>query len=97
MAENIHELGLEVTVIEMGNQVMAPVDYPIAAMIQHHIREKGVRLMLNTTVSGFEQTPTGLKVILKNEERLDADVVILSIGVRPDTRLAVQAGLTMPQ
>ena len=95
MAENIHELGLEVTVIEMGNQVMAPVDYPIAAMIQHHIREKGVRLMLNPPVSGFEQPPTGLQVTLKNEERLDADVVILSIGVRPDTRLAVQAGLKL--
>lgn len=95
MAENIHDLDLEVSVIEMGNQVMAPVDYPIAAMIQRHIREKGVKLMLNTTVSGFEKSASGLRVQLKNGEVLEADVVILSIGVRPDTQLALEAGLKL--
>ncbi len=95
MAENLHNLGIEVTIIEMGNQILAPVDYPIAAIIQQHIRSKGVNLRLNTTVAGFENTNGQLKVLLKDSAALDADIVILSIGVRPDTKLAVAAGLKL--
>ena len=95
MAENLHHLGLDVTIIEMGNQILAPVDYPIAALAQQHIRQKGVNLQLNTAVSGFEHTDNGLKVLLKDKESIDADLVILSIGVRPDTKLAVAAGLQL--
>jgi NADPH-dependent 2,4-dienoyl-CoA reductase/sulfur reductase-like enzyme/rhodanese-related sulfurtransferase len=95
MAENLHHLGLDVTIIEMGNQILAPVDYPIAALAQQHIRQKGVNLQLNTAVSGFERTEKGLKVLLKDKESIDADLVILSIGVRPDTKLAVAAGLQL--
>jgi NADPH-dependent 2,4-dienoyl-CoA reductase/sulfur reductase-like enzyme/rhodanese-related sulfurtransferase len=95
MAENLHDLGLDVTVIEMGNQIMAPLDYPIAAMVQKHIREKGVQLLLNDAVSAFEKQDSGLQVLLKSGAILDADVVIMSIGVRPDTRLATQAGLKL--
>jgi len=93
MAENLHLLGLDVTVIEMANQVLTPVDFPIAAILQQHIRTKGVHLHLNTAVSGFEQSESGLKVLLNNGKALDADVVILSIGVKPDTKLAADAGL----
>ena len=93
MAENLHNIGLNVSIIEMGNQVMAPVDFPIAAIVQQHIRSKGVSLLLNKTVIGFEPTNSGQKVLLKTGEILDADIVILSIGVRPDTKLAVNAGL----
>jgi len=93
MAENLHELGLQVSIVEMANQVLVPVDYPIAALLQQHIRSKGVELLLNTAVAGFERTDAGLKVQLKNGNVLDADVVILSIGVKPDTKLAVNAGL----
>jgi NADPH-dependent 2,4-dienoyl-CoA reductase/sulfur reductase-like enzyme/rhodanese-related sulfurtransferase len=93
MAENLHELGLQVSVVEMANQVLVPVDYPIAALLQQHIRSKGVELLLNTAVAGFERTDSGLNVQLKNGDILDADVVILSIGVKPDTKLAVNAGL----
>lgn len=93
MAENLHNLGMKVTIVEMGDQVLAPTDFPIAAIAQQHIRSKGVDLILKTAVTGFEKTETGLKVFLNDEESLDADVVILSIGVKPDTRLAVQAGL----
>ncbi len=95
MAENLHNLGIEVTIIEMGNQILAPVDYPIAAIIQQHIRSKGVILRLNTTVAGFENTNGQLKVLLKDSAALNADIVILSIGVRPDTKLAVAAGLKL--
>lgn len=93
MAENLHELGLDVTIIEMGNQILAPVDFPIAAIVQQHIRSKGVGLKLSTTVTGFEKIDNQLKVNLKSGEAIDADVVILSIGVKPDTKLALGAGL----
>lgn len=95
MAENLHALGMDVTVIEMIGQVLAPLDYAIAARVQNHIRSKGVKLKLNTAVAGFEREGDGLKVLLKDQEPIDADVVILSIGVRPDTRLAVSAGLRL--
>jgi len=93
MAENLHLLGLDVTVIEMAPQVLTPVDFPIAAILQQHIRSKGVHLELNTSVTGFEQTETGIKVVLSTGHVLDSDIVILSIGVKPDTRLATQASL----
>ena len=93
MAENLHNIGLEVTIIEMGNQVLAPVDFPIAAIVQQHIRSKGVNLLLNNAVAGFEENENGQTVFLKTGDILDAGIVILSIGVRPDTKLAVNAGL----
>jgi NADPH-dependent 2,4-dienoyl-CoA reductase/sulfur reductase-like enzyme/rhodanese-related sulfurtransferase len=95
MAENLHDLGMKVSIIEMGNQVLAPVDFPIAAITQQHIRSKGVDLRLNSAVTGFEKENDTLKVLLKDGTVLDADVVILSIGVRPDTRLAAAAGLDL--
>lgn len=95
MAENLHDLGMSVTVVEMGNQILAPVDFPVAAMAQQHIRAKGVDLRLSSTVTGFEKENDTLKVLLKDGTVLDAEVVILSIGVRPDTRLAVAAGLDL--
>ena len=87
MAENFHHLGLQVTVIEMSNQILTPLDFPIAALAQQHIRSKGVQLLLNTTVTGFAKYTDGLAVTLKNGEILKTDMVLLSIGVRPDTSL----------
>ena len=81
MAENLHSLGLDVTVIEMAPQVLTPVDFPLAAILQQHIRSKGVHLELNTSVTGFEQTETGIQVELSTGLVLDSDIVILSIGV----------------
>ena len=93
MAENLHNLGMEVTVVEMGEQILAPADFTIAALAQQHLRSKGIELKLKTTVTGFEQTSDGIKVLIKDDEPVNADVVILSIGVKPDTRLAIAAGL----
>jgi NADPH-dependent 2,4-dienoyl-CoA reductase/sulfur reductase-like enzyme/rhodanese-related sulfurtransferase len=92
MAENLHNIGMDVSIVEMANQVMAPLDYPMAVLVQQHIRSK-VNLHLNTTVTGFERNGDQLKVFIKDNDPLDADVVILSIGVRPDTRLAAMARL----
>src|SRR5664279_2668185 len=93
MAENFHHLGLQVTVIEMSSQILTPLDFPIAALAQQHIRSKGVQLRLNTTVTGFTKDTDGLTVTLKNGEILKTDMILLSIGVRPDIRLAEKAGL----
>ena len=94
MAENLKHLGMEVSVVEMSNQVMAPLDYPMAALVQQHLRSKGIELFLQTAVTGFEKAVSdSLKVLLKDGDALDANVVLLSIGVRPDTRLATMAGL----
>ena len=97
MAENLHNLGMKVTIIEMGNQVMAPIDFPVAALVQQHIRSKGVRLLLNTQVQGFEHSSGHITIKMNDDASIEADVVILSIGVRPETRLAAGAGLSIGQ
>jgi len=93
MAENLHRRGMEVSVVEMGNQVLPPLDMPMAAFVQQHLRAKGVQLLLKTSVTGFSRKENKLQVMLNNGNSIDADVVLLSIGVRPDTKLAVEAGL----
>jgi len=89
MAENIHGLGIQVEIVEMGSQILAPVDFPIAAIIQQHIRKKGITLHLNTAVTSFNKN----EVVLNNRDVINADMVILSIGVKPDLQLATAAGL----
>lgn len=93
MAENLHQAGIEVRVVEMANQVMTPVDFEIAAVVHQHFKVKGVGLLLQEAVSAFRKEVNGLKVELKSGKQLAADLVILSIGVRPDVRLAREAGL----
>lgn len=93
MAENLHELGIEISVIEMGNQILAPLDFPLAALVQRHIRSKGVNLLLDSSVVGFEKMGDHLKVKLKNGQELITEMVLMSIGVKPDTKLAKNAGL----
>lgn len=95
MAENLHDLGISVSIIEMGNQILAPVDFPIAAIVQDHIRSKGVELKLNTAVSGFEKNGNSIIVKYNNNQSIEADLVILSIGVRPDTRLLQNTNLKL--
>lgn len=95
MAENLHAQGAEVSIVEMGNQVMAPIDYSMASLIHQHLMDKGVNLYLEQAVASFEPDGTGVKVILKSGENIPADIVILSIGVRPETGLARAAGLNI--
>lgn len=93
MAENLHHIGAEVSVVEMGNQVMAPVDFSIASHVHQHLLQKGVTLHLEKGVESFEKTTTGINVKLNNGEVITADIVILSIGVRPETTLAKSADI----
>lgn len=93
MAENLHHAGVDVSVVEMGNQVMAPVDFSIAAHLHQHLTQKGVSLYLEQAVAAFERKGSEIRVMLKSGETIVADMVILSIGVRPETTLAKAAGL----
>lgn len=93
MAENLHHLGASVSIVEMGNQVMAPIDFSMAALVHEHLQQKGVNLYLNEAVSAFEQSGETVKVSFKSGKVISADVVILSIGVRPETTLAKAAGI----
>ena len=93
MAENLHQAGAEVSIIEMANQVMTPVDFSIASHVQQHLMQKGVKLYLEQTVERFEKQGEEIEVFFNSGERLVTDMVILSIGVRPDTKLAKEAGL----
>jgi len=93
MAENLHYAGAEVSIVEMTNQVMAPVDFSIAARVHQHLLQKGVNLYLEQTVERFEQKDGKINVCLKSGETILADMVLLSIGVRPETSLAKTAGL----
>lgn len=93
MAENLVHLGIETTVVEMLNQVMPPVDFEIASFVHAHFKDKEVGLLLNEAVAGFSKKENRIEVSLRSGGSLEADVVILSIGVRPDTTLAREAGL----
>lgn len=93
MAENLHHAGAEVAVVEMADQVMGPVDYSMAALVHEHLLQKGVKLYLKQAVESFEPGRNGITVRFQSGISLDADLVLLSIGVRPETSLAQKAGL----
>ena len=93
MAENLHDAGADVAVVEMADQVMAPVDYSIASIVHQHMTQKGVRLYLGTAVTSFADKGGAIELTFGTGERIMADIVILSIGVRPVNALATQAGI----
>jgi NADPH-dependent 2,4-dienoyl-CoA reductase/sulfur reductase-like enzyme/peroxiredoxin family protein/TusA-related sulfurtransferase/rhodanese-related sulfurtransferase len=95
MAENLQHAGAKVSVVEMVDQVMAPVDFSIASHVHRHLMDKGVDLWLNTSVSHFEKTDGRLRVCFTDGGHIMADMVLLSVGVRPNTELAVKAGIEL--
>ncbi len=95
LAENLRELGLEVTIVEQLNQLMSPFDPDMAAFLHSEARRHGVKLALGRAVAGFEEREGGVKVLLKDGSSLQADLVALAIGVTPDTALAKEAGLEL--
>lgn len=95
MAENLHDLGIQVDVVEMANQVMAPLDFSMAAIVHRQLTDKGVGLHLEDGVSHFEEKDGGVTVHLRSGKQIATDMVLLSIGVRPETKLAKDAGLAI--
>lgn len=95
MAENIYGLGIDVTIVEASNQVMAPVDYEMALLLNENIRDNGVKLIVNDGVDSFEDTSEGIKVKLSSGKTVLSELVILSIGVKPNSKLAADAGLAL--
>ncbi len=95
LAENLRDLGMDVTIVQRPKQLMNPFDADMASFIHNEMRKHGVSLALGHTVEGFEEKDGGVDVLLKDENPLHADMVILAIGVTPDTHLAREAGLKM--
>lgn len=95
LAENLRHLGMEVTIVQRPKQLMNPFDRDMAAFIHSEMRSHGIRLLLGHAVEGFEKTEDGVRVLLKDEAPLYADMAVLAIGVSPDTHLAAQAGLKL--
>lgn len=95
MAENLHDLGIQVDVVEMANQVMAPLDFSMAAIVHQQLTDKGVGLHLEDGVSRFEEKDGSVTVHLRSGKQIATDMVLLSIGVRPETKLAKEAGLAI--
>lgn len=95
MAENLRHAGLSVSLIEMLDQVMTPVDYEMAQLLHENILQNGVDLHLSDGVAGFEDQDGSVAITLKSGKTLSAELVILSIGVRPNSELAKAAGLSV--
>ena len=92
IAENIRAVGIDVTIVEMSNQVIAPIDYDMAAEVHAHLRSKGVKLMLNSALEEIEETENALYVTV-NGNKYETDMVVIAIGVKPESKMAVDAGI----
>ncbi|QBE99114.1 Coenzyme A disulfide reductase [Blautia producta] len=95
MAENLHGAGLDVTIIEMQNQVMAPLDYEMAQILHENIRMNNTELILEDGVDHFETQNGSTRIHLKSGRTVEAEMVLLSIGVKPNSSLAKTAGLSL--
>lgn len=95
LAENLRELGMEVTIVQRPKQLMKPFDPDMAAFIHAEARKHGITLALGHAVEGFRETGDGVEMLLKDADPLPADMIVLAIGVTPDTHLAKEAGLEM--
>jgi len=93
VAENLSHLGLNVVIVEAQDQLLAPLDPEMAAYLNREMRQKGIELFFNEPVIAFEGEEKLQAVILKSGKRIEADFAVLAIGVRPETKLAVEAGL----
>ena len=95
LAENLRELGMDVTIVQRPKQLMNPFDADMASFIHNEVRKAGIHLSLGQTVEGFQERNGGVDVILRDTAPLHADMVILAIGVTPESKLAKDAGLTL--
>ena len=94
-AENLRNLGINVTLVEAAEQLMNPFDGDMASFIHAEMRKNGINLLLNTMVEGFSETDHGIDVKIKNASAIHTDMVVMAIGVLPETTLAKEAGLEL--
>ncbi|NLG24897.1 MAG: FAD-dependent oxidoreductase, partial [Clostridiales bacterium] len=94
MAENLMRAGLDVTVVELADHLIAPLDFDMAADVHAYLRQQGVKLLLGQAVKGFEPAGAALRALVGGRA-IEADLVILSVGVRPESGLARAAGLEL--
>ncbi|MBL7977531.1 MAG: CoA-disulfide reductase [Bacteroidetes Order II. Incertae sedis bacterium] len=97
VAENLIEAGKAVTLVELSNQVMAPVDFEFARMVEGVAKSHGLSVKLNAGVTAFEESANGISVTLNSGETIETEGVVFAIGVRPENALARQAGLEIGQ
>ena len=95
LAENLMELGMDVTIVQRPKQLMNPLDWDMAAFVHAKARKQGMNLKLGYTVEGFEDKGDKVDVLIKDNAPLTADMVVLAIGVSPDTKIAADAGLEL--
>ncbi|MGL4450265.1 MAG: CoA-disulfide reductase [Sarcina sp.] len=95
MIENLVDRGINVTLVQLDNQVMPPIDFEMASIVHEHLRDKGVNLIFEDTVTKFEEK--GKRLILKSGLELKSDITIFSIGVTPESAIAKEAGLKVNQ
>jgi len=93
-AENLSELGLAVTIVELSNHLIAPIDPDMAAEVLKYVSEKGLRVILGDGVTAIEKTDAGFRIKL-NESEIEADMIIMSVGAKPQSELAKEAGLLL--
>ena len=95
LAENLRELGLDVTIVQRPKHLMSPFDEDMASFIHNEVRRAGIHLALGQTVEGFREQDDGVDVLLQGAPPLHGDMVILAIGVTPESKLAQEAGLSL--
>ena len=95
MAENLRELGMDVTIVQRPKQLMNPFDADMASFIHGEVRKHGVKLALGYSVEGFAEKDNGVEVLLKDQPSIHSDMVVLAIGVTPESSLAKEAGLAL--
>jgi len=95
VAENLHRKGVNVTVVELADHVIGPLDYEMAAIVHQHLKTKNVELYLNDGVKSFNDTGKYIEAVLSSGKVLQGDMVVLGIGVKPETGLAKEAGLQL--
>ncbi len=95
LAENLKDLGMDVTIIQRPRQLLNPFDPDMAAFVHAKLRSRGIRLMLGSSVEGFRRKGNGVEVLLKDEVPAAADMAVMAVGVTPDSHLAAEAGIKL--
>lgn len=95
LAENLHHRGAQVHVVELADQILPPLDHETAVPVEQHLRSRGIDVRLSTAAAAFTPTPQALRVELQDSTLIDADLVVLAVGVRPSAGLARAAGLEL--